>query len=69
MIFLGFSETAGRVLASSGFVSRGLSTSDHGLPDHPLPRKDPLSRGIANLRDGDLRLLGVLTRQALDGLD
>jgi hypothetical protein len=64
-----FSERSGRDLASNDVINRGPG---HGLPDHPQPRKDPVSRGLANLRplrDEDLRLLSVLTRQALDGID
>ena len=67
MIFL--SETAGRDLASSDFVIRDLGTSVLDFPDHPLPRKDRMSRGIANLRGEDLGLLDVLTRKAFSGFD
>jgi hypothetical protein len=67
MIFL--SETVGRDLASSAVVGRGAGTLVHGLPDHPRPRNIPEARGLANLRDEDLRLLSVLTRRALEGLD
>ena len=62
------SETVGRDLASS-VVSRGEGALLHGLPDYPRPRKIPEARGLANLRDKDLRLLSVLTRRALASLD
>ena len=67
MIFL--SEPVQRNLASSDVIGRGVGALLHGPPDHLQPRKKPASRGLANLRDEDLRLLSVLTRRALDRLD
>ena len=66
MIF--FSETVGRDLENSGVVGHSAGTLLHGLPDHPRPRKSPVSQDLANLRDEDLRLLSVLTHRALESL-
>lgn len=60
MIFL--SETVGRDLTSSDVVGRGAGT-------HSRPGKNSVSRGLANSRDDDLRLLDVLTRRVLERLD
>ena len=57
MIFL--SETVGRNLASKDVVGRGVGP-------HSRRRKNPVLRGLANLRD---ELLHVLTRRALERLD
>jgi len=56
------SHPAGRHLAGSGVVGRGTNM-------HPRPRKSPVSRAPAKLRDEDLRLLSILTRRALERLD
>ena len=54
---------------SSGVLGRGASTPLYDLLDHLQKRNDPVSRGLANLRDGDLRLLSSLTRRAIESLD
>ena len=43
-------------------VGRGVST-------HPRPPRKPVSRALADLRNDGSRLLGVLTRRALERLD
>jgi hypothetical protein len=63
--FFSVPETSG----SSGVIGRGAGTPLHDLLDHPQKRKKPVSRGLANLRDEDLRLLSVLTRRAIESLD
>ena len=60
MIFL--SQPAGGDLTSSDVVVRGEST-------HPRPPRKQVSRALANLRNRDLRLLSVLTRNPLERLD
>ena len=64
MVFL--SETVGRDLASTGVVDRDAATSLHGHPDHPQQKS--VSRGSANSREENLRLLNVLARSALENL-
>ena len=58
MIFLSQSS---RDLANSGVVARGAGTP-------PRPRRNLVSRRLANLRKEDLRLLNVLTRRAFESL-
>ena len=67
MIFL--SQTIGNRDLASDVVGRGEGMLLHGLPGHFQPRKRRMSRGLANLRDEDLRVLSVLTRRALERLD
>jgi hypothetical protein len=62
------SSTIGRDLASDA-VDRDEGMLLPGLPGHFQLRKRRVSWGLANLRDEDLRLLSVLTRRALEGLD
>ena len=58
MIFL---SKSGRDLVNSVVVARGAGTP-------PRPRRNLVSRRLANLREEDLRLLNVLTRRALESL-
>lgn len=67
MIFL--SETTGRDLARSDVIGRGVGRPLHGLPGRFQSRKKLVSRGLANFRDEDFRLLSVLVRRVLDRLD
>ena len=60
MIFL--SQPAGRDLAIRGVVGFDAIL-------HPRPPKEQVSHALANLRNNDLRLLGILTRSALEKLD
>ena len=60
MIFL--SERIAAHLQSSDIIGRGAGTLLHGLSDHPT-RKKLVSCGLTKLRDEDLRLLGVPTRE------
>ena len=57
-----FSQPSGRDLASGGVVGRGAST-------HLQPPQKTTSHAFAYLRNEDFRLLGVLTRRALERLD
>lgn len=70
------SQTIGRdlgnVLATP--ARRGVISRRAGLPLHSPPvdlqtREQLASRGLAHVRDEDLRLLSVLTRRALESLD
>jgi hypothetical protein len=58
-------ETTARDLASSDVIGRGAGSLLCGLPDHPTPKYIGVawSTGLAKLRDNDLIVLSVLTRE------